>query len=182
MSEFYEKLEKYGRPIFICKCESKSNLYDPHAFYRRDPLEPDSPYKGPCVGSIIYCAGDNPNDRSSCFFATPVTAKEANIIESFIDSDDSQKKQALKDFVQENFFISESAITTYEDHAAAFNKLENIYEHNLLNKSILARVRNKLARKVDNLLGTNTEAKKLAKPLKKIEKAISDKLFGKVKE
>lgn len=46
----------------------------------------------------------------------------------------------------------------------------------------LAKVRNKLAKKVDNVLGTNLEEMKIAKPLKKIEKAISDKLFGKVKE
>ena len=178
MSEFYEKLKKYGRPTFICKCEPKEHLYDPHAFYQRDWLA-HSPYKGECASYIMYCAG---NDPSSCFFTSPFTEKEATIIESFIDSDDPQKKQALKDFVQEDFLISASAITTYKDHVEAFNKLENIYEHNLLNDSKLATLRKKIAHGVDETLGTNLEEKKLAKPLKKFEKVVSDKLFGKVNE
>lgn len=51
-----------------------------------------------------------------------------------------------------------------------------------LNKSKLGKLRNKLAKKVDNVLGTKLEEKKIAKPLKKIEKSISDKLFGKIHE
>ena len=50
------------------------------------------------------------------------------------------------------------------------------------NNNEIAKLRNKLAQKVDKVLGTNLEKKELSKPLKKIEKAVSDKLFGKVKE
>ena len=46
----------------------------------------------------------------------------------------------------------------------------------------LATFRNKIAHNLDKKLRTHLEEKKIAKPLKKIEKAISDKLFGKVKE
>lgn len=46
----------------------------------------------------------------------------------------------------------------------------------------LAKIRKKIAHGIDETLGTKLEEKKLAKPLKKIEKAVSDKLFGKVKE
>lgn len=46
----------------------------------------------------------------------------------------------------------------------------------------LAKLRNKMAKKIDNVLGTNLEEKKLATPLKKAEKKISDKLFGKVRD
>lgn len=46
----------------------------------------------------------------------------------------------------------------------------------------LAILRNKFVRQFDEGWGTSLEEKKLATPLKKIEKFISDKLFGKVKE
>ena len=42
--------------------------------------------------------------------------------------------------------------------------------------------RQEFAQKIDEKLGTNLEGKKLAKPLKIIEKVVSDKLFGKVNE
>ena len=51
-----------------------------------------------------------------------------------------------------------------------------------LDNSKLAKLRIKLANKTDNLLGTNFEKTELPKSLKKVEKAISDRLFGKVKE
>lgn len=46
----------------------------------------------------------------------------------------------------------------------------------------LTRLRCKLAKKIDNVFGTKLRKKKLAKPLEKVEKAVSDKLFGKGKE
>ncbi len=46
----------------------------------------------------------------------------------------------------------------------------------------LANLRKKIAHNIDKTLGTNLEEKKLVKPLKKIEKFVSDKLFGKVNE
>jgi hypothetical protein len=53
---------------------------------------------------------------------------------------------------------------------------------NELNKNKLATLRKKIAHDIDETLGTHLEEKKIAEPIKKIEKAISDKLFGKVKE
>lgn len=55
-------------------------------------------------------------------------------------------------------------------------------ENTVLNSSKLGKLRNKLAKNIDNVLGTNLKDKKIAKPIKGMEKAISDKLFGKVKE
>lgn len=46
----------------------------------------------------------------------------------------------------------------------------------------LATLRKKIAHDIDETLGTHLEEKKIAKPIKKIEKAVSDKLFGKVNE
>ena len=48
--------------------------------------------------------------------------------------------------------------------------------------SKLAILRNKIAKGIDADLATKFEEVKLVKPLKKIEKFISDKLFGKVNE
>ena len=64
------------------------------------------------------------------------------------------------------------------------NKAEeqNKIENEVLNSNHLAKVRNRLAKSIDNVLGTNLEEKKIAKPIKKIEKAVSDKLFGKINE
>lgn len=59
---------------------------------------------------------------------------------------------------------------------------EAIAENTALNHSKLGMLRNRLAKGVDKTLGTKLEEKKLAKPLKKIEKFVSDKLFGKVKD
>ena len=50
------------------------------------------------------------------------------------------------------------------------------------NTNKLATLRKKIAHDIDETLGTHLEEKKIAEPIKKIEKAISDKLFGKVKE
>lgn len=46
----------------------------------------------------------------------------------------------------------------------------------------LAVLRKKVAHDIDETLGTKLEEKKIVKPLKKIEKVVSDKLFGKVRE
>lgn len=53
---------------------------------------------------------------------------------------------------------------------------------NELNKNKLATLRKKITHGLDKTLGTKLEEKKLAKPLKKIEKVVSDKLFGKVND
>ena len=62
------------------------------------------------------------------------------------------------------------------------NKDNKKSPENELSKSRLATLRKKIAHGLDKTLGTKLEEKKLAKPLKKIEKAVSDKLFGKVNE
>ena len=48
--------------------------------------------------------------------------------------------------------------------------------------SKLAALRKRIAHGIDEKLGTKIEEKKLPKPLKKLEKAVSDRLFGKVNE
>lgn len=53
---------------------------------------------------------------------------------------------------------------------------------NELNKNKLATLRKKITHGLDKTLGTKLEEKKMAKPLKKIEKVVSDKLFGKVND
>ena len=54
-------------------------------------------------------------------------------------------------------------------------------ENIALNHSKLGMLRNRLATFADETFGSHLEEKKIAKPLKEIEKVISDKLFGKVK-
>lgn len=74
--------------------------------------------------------------------------------------------------------------STIDKNPKAFGyepKKEQITENNF-NTNKLATLRKKIAHKIDETLGTNLEEKKLVKPLKKIEKAVSDKLFGKVNE
>lgn len=51
-----------------------------------------------------------------------------------------------------------------------------------LNNNKLARVRARLAEKIDRKLGTHLEKAELPTPLKKVEKAISDTILGKVRE
>ena len=69
------------------------------------------------------------------------------------------------------------------------NQRANVREKILINEdeglvatNQLSKVRKMIAHNIDETLGTNLEEKKLTRPLKKLEKAISDKLFGKVKE
>lgn len=59
------------------------------------------------------------------------------------------------------------------------NKEETNIENRVLDNSKLAEIRKKMAKKIDETLGTKLTQKELPKPLKKIEKAISDKLLGK---
>ena len=54
--------------------------------------------------------------------------------------------------------------------------------HTTLNNSKLGKLRRQIAKTIDKTLDTDLEEEKLPIPIKKIEKAISDKLFGKVKE
>lgn len=74
-------------------------------------------------------------------------------------------------------------------HDASDMHIDSIKEKILANKkrkktadNHLAKIRKKMAQSIDNTLGTNLEQRKVSKPLKKIEKAVSDKLFGEIKE
>ena len=73
-----------------------------------------------------------------------------------------------KDTTDENKQKKEKILANKEKKKIADNKL--------------AQTRKKLAQRIDAVLGTHLEDKKLAKPLKKIEKAVSDKLLGKIKD
>jgi len=75
----------------------------------------------------------------------------------------------------EKYYIELKVIKGQEDR-------DNLGQDVIYNNSLLAKLRKKIAHNIDETLGTNLEEKKLAKPLKKIEKAVSDKLLGKVKE
>ena len=91
-----------------------------------------------------------------------------------MESDDPKSKQVLQSFIEE----------LYKDHEwrksknTAFEKLEDAYEHSVLNENKMAAVRKKVAENIDKALGTNLAEKKLVKSLKKIENT----LFGKAKE
>lgn len=67
------------------------------------------------------------------------------------------------------------------DNAKILKKEEDVTTNDVATNK-LATLREKIAHDIDETFCTNLEEKKIAKPLKKIEKAISDKLFGKVKE
>lgn len=77
-------------------------------------------------------------------------------------------QNAVQQFVGEDFVGEDKDIMSEQKENVASNKL-----------SIL---RKKIAHDIDETLGTHLEEKKIVKPIKKIEKAVSDKLFGKVNE
>lgn len=165
--------KKGSTPVFLG--ESKTTIYSDNRkgyfFYGRgNPHdEDDHPVKGPLVGRLIFSA-DKDNPWGSSYI--PCYKREATVIESFIESDNPQKKQCLQEFIKE----VHKSLERRHSVEPAFKKLEDVYEHEIYNQSKLANVRNKVAKVfgLDNV--------KLSKPLKKIEKAVSDKLFGKVKE
>lgn len=168
--------KRKGTPLFIGECEaSKFDFGGSYVFYGRgNPNDiDDDPHRGPVVGRLIFSVTkDNPWGESYyvCY------KKESETIEAFIESDDLKKKQVLQDFIQEVYDFKRKR----QDPAPAFEKLEDIHEHDVLNQSRLAQARHKLAKKVDKIFKTNLENRQLPKSLKKIEKKISDKLFGKV--
>ena len=165
--------KKGSTPIYIG--ESETTIYSDHRkgyfFYGRgNPHdEDDHPVKGPLVGRLIFSA-DKDNPWGSSYI--PCYKREATVIESFIESDNPQKKLCLQEFIKE----VHKSLERSQSVEPAFKKLEDVYEHEIYNRSKLAKVRNRAAKALglDNV--------KLSKPLKKIEKAVSDKLFGKVKE
>ena len=176
MDPINNRFRKFGKARFICECPPKRrNFGKAFAFYQRDPLLCANSSIEPrtrAVSTIIYSPYDYiPNGGGSmCCF----NERQAEIIETFIESNDPKQTQALSDFVCETFKAN-----NLEERKIAFKKLESTYEHNLLNKSKLAEVRIKLAKKIDNTLGTELAEKKLPLFIKKIEKRISDKVLGK---
>lgn len=170
--------KKGGTPTFLGECKSSiSNTSGAYAFYGRgNPNDiDDHPVRGPIIGRLIF-SHDKENPWGEFYIAC--YKKEADTIEAFIETDDPKKKQTLQDFIQEVYKAHEWR----QSSEPAFKKLEDIHQHDILNQSKLGMLRSKIAHSVDNLLGTHFEEKKMVKPLKKIEKAVSDKLFGKVKE
>ena len=101
----------------------------------------------------------------------------------FGELDDMGMPPAPTHYVAVNSFLASHGGKFETDESKKQTETSNNNkEHEELNRSILAKVRNKVAKKIDSVLGTTLEEKNITKPLKKIEKAVSDKLFGKVKE
>lgn len=97
--------------------------------------------------------------------------KKAKIFEYFLASEDEGKKEALSDFLESLYKPLRNPKGKFLERAIL--ALEDIY----YSESKLAKLRHKVAKKVDKVLGTNLEETKLSPRLKKIEKAISDKFF-----
>lgn len=103
----------------------------------------------------------------------------------------SDDKKYLDENGNQVFMNVDEYFKFYKDHEVKDGRLGAILhkvreadkiENYALNNSKFGKVRNKLAKSVDKVLETNLAEKKIAKPLKKIEKAVSDKLLGKVRE
>lgn len=93
--------------------------------------------------------------------------------------------QTFEQFLQDKEFfndIEDEKLRTIlcKAQGVADVALHDYYEN--YNRSKLAYLRKKIAHDIDETLGTHLEEKKIAKPIKKIEKAVSDKLFGKFNE
>jgi hypothetical protein len=56
------------------------------------------------------------------------------------------------------------------------------FSYDGLTDNKISSLRYRIANKADKVLGTKLAKKKIAKPLKKLEKAVSDKLLGKTRE
>lgn len=164
--------KKGSTPTYIGEFYSTIYKYKVYAFYGRgNPGDiDDHPTKGPVIGEVKFSS--DRNNPHGTLFSSVCRKREAEVIESFIESDDPAKKKALQDYIKERYMENEGR----HQNRSAFEKLEDIYEHDILNQSKLAEVRNKVAKTL------GLEEVKLSKPLKRIEKALSDKLFGKEKE
>ena len=155
-------------PLLVDQFESKDEG-QMYVFYRCS-----NDKKTPVQGSLWYTKKKGYYGASS-YEEHAFNKKETQILEAVIFSENKADKEALHAFI---VAIYTAAGLTDKQFKEFFSPLENIY----YNKSKLANLRQKLAHDVDKTLGTKLEEKKLAKPLKKIEKAVSDKLFGRVKE
>ncbi len=178
----------FGKPVFLGQVENKHPYFGGegplYAFYcSYSARTPDKEF-------LFYQAKPDQAllafTKSEDFDGHPLRLvrldnKDRDIIEYFITSDNPEKRKFLQNVLQdmENRWYEGLMVG---DISPAFNKLRAEYEHEKLNESKLAQLRKAVAKGIDDALGTNLEEKKLAKPLKKIEKAVSDKLLGKVKD
>lgn len=113
---------------------------------------------------------------------------EKKNIEKYAPNKENKKKLFKKRFVKamnetglaSGAYVADAVPADTLQKPTKINKISSQGNDIVANK--LAALRKKIARDVDETLGTKLEEKKLAKPLKKLEKIISDKIFGKVKE
>lgn len=118
------------------------------------------------IGGLIYAIKDSIPASYS------LNKEEREMLEYFINS--KNHFNTLQNIVQ-------AGIDNFDDPNFSFyKKLKDEYDHDTLNQSKMAKLRKNLAEKIDDKFGTHLEDKKLAKPIKKIEKVL--KLLGKVKE
>lgn len=153
-----------GRSMFVNKfINSKDKKV--FVFYRRSEDE-----NAPNQGVINYTDQSNAS-KGSWVLSIGLNEKQAEVFESFIGTDDATKKEVLQNLLISGYDEKGKEFDT------AFAKMEDIY----YGENKLADVRNKVTKKIDKVFGTNLEKMKLAKPLKKIEKAISDATLGKTR-
>ena len=130
------------------------------------------------MGALPVVKFKGNGDSSNKMFA--IARKQ--LISSFSDlrnEIDKQEKEQKLQKKQKNIETDRKV----EKEASEFLALKpsfDVKENDVSNK--LSTLRKKIAHGIDETLGTHLEEKKIAKPLKKIEKAVSDKLFGKVNE
>jgi hypothetical protein len=110
-------------------------------------------------------------------FSPNFDKKETQVLEALLSSENQTDKEVLHKYIVGLYVEGKKGLTKEKDEEL-FSPLRDIY----YGKSRLATLRKKIAHGVDETLGTHLEEKKIAKPIKKIEKAVSDKLFGKVNE
>ena len=156
------------KPLLVDQFESKDEG-QMYVFFRRSKNQ-DAPNQS----FLIYTKAKDCKDWE---FYPFFDKKETQVLEALLSSENQTDKEVLHKYIV-GLYVEDKKGLTKEKYEELFSPLENIY----YNKSKLANLRQKLAHDIDKTLGTHLEEKKIAKPIKKIEKAVSDKLFGKVKE
>lgn len=178
----------FSKPVFIGEVKSPKNVPgrpqgggNPlYAFYYRNDI--DLPerlrYRGKTGATIVFsCQRDDPFEGAQ-YSDGYKENKDKEVLEYFINSKDPEKEECLHNMLQETM----DRWYVERIHPALFNKMKDIFDHERLNKSKLGQLRLRMVQKIDKKLNTNLEKVKLPIGLKKIEKAVSDKLFDKVKE
>ena len=156
-----------GKPVLIDRFEiQKKELY---VFFERSKNQ-DAPNQS----FLIYTKAKDCKDWE---FYPNFDKKETQVLEALLSSENQTDKEVLHKYIV-GLYVEGKKGLTKEKCEELFSPLRDIY----YGKSRLATLRKKISHDIDETLGTHLEEKKIAKPIKKIEKAVSDKLFGKVNE